>query len=330
MSIHLLVPSLLDPWSDFDLQQPLPEFPVLERLLAKAERQSAPSDYPRTLFALLDMPFEAQGGLPTANLCWQADTQQPPPANLLHADPVYLKPDMDNVQLFRSANLDREQAQLFAAAFNEFYKDYGYCLYPLAADRWYISAPEPFVTPEVSLDQVSGRNLRPFVTTGRQSREWNGLFTEIQMLFYDLPVNQARQKAADYPVSGVWLSGGGELPVVGQHRIETVQGDDPLLRGLALHAGLSQTDELASPDADHLVVMQDCHTAWLAMDFPAWLDAVQQVEALLEGGVKSDKKVILYPCNGRSWHWRAKNKYYLWRRRRGLRHYVTSQQPGAS
>jgi len=324
MPIHLLAPSLLDSWPDSDLQQPLPEFPFLERLLARADQQSAPSDYPRTLFDLLDMPFPSQGSLPTAHLCWLADTHQQPPANLLHADPVYLKPDMDNVQLFRPENLNMEQAQTYARAFNDFYENHGFRMQSPTPDRWYVSAHQSFETPEANLDQVTGRNLRSFLTAGEQSKEWNGLFTEVQMLFHDLGVNQDRQAGGKLPVSGVWLSGGGEPPVVGRHAIETVRGDDPLLHGLAIHAGLSQADEDGLAGSNYLVVMQDCHEAGMAMDYSAWLDAVQQVEESLGKWINNENQVILYPCNGRSWHWRPKNKNRLWRRKQSLPHYLVT------
>jgi len=98
--------------------------------------------------------------------------------------------------------------------------------------------------------------------------------------------------------------------------------DDPLLHGLAIHAGLSQADEAVSAGGSHLVVMQDCHKAWMAMDFSAWLDAVQQVEEALEKWIQNGNEVILCPCDGRSWHWRPKNKYRLWRRKAGLAGYL--------
>lgn len=324
MPIHLLIPNLLGPWPDSGSQQPLPAFPVLEKLLARADRRPAPTDYPRTLFSLLGMPFQLQGNMPTASLCWLADKNQPPPANLLHADPVYLKPDMDNVQLFRPENLNMEQAQTYAKAFNDFYENHGFRMQSPTPDRWYVSAPQSFETPEATLDQVTGRNLRSFLTAGKQSKEWNGLFTEVQMLFHDLDVNQARQAGGELPVSGVWLSGGGEPPVVGRHIIEALQGDDPLLHGLAIHAGLPQADGAESAGGSHLVVMQDCHEAWMAMDFFAWLDAVQRVEESLGKWINNENQVILYPCNGRSWHWRSKNKNRLWRRKQSLAHYLAT------
>ena len=171
MPIHLLTPGLLGPWPDSSLQQPLPAFPVLEQLLARADQRPAATDYPRTLFSLLDMPFQPRGSLPTANLCWLADTGQALPANLLHADPIYLKADMDNVQLFRPDKLDMEQAQVYAKAFNDFYEHEGFCLHTPTPGRWYISAPQSIETPGASLDQVTGRNLRSFLGTGKQSRE---------------------------------------------------------------------------------------------------------------------------------------------------------------
>ena len=325
MPIHLLVPGLLGPWPDTSLQQPMPPFPVLERLLARADRRSAPSGYPRTLFSLLDMPFQPRESLPTASLCWLADSDEPLPGNILHADPVYLKPDMADVQLFKPQNLQPEQALAYARAFNDFYHAEGYRLYTPTPDRWYLSTPRPVRTPEASLDQVSGRNLRSFVAAGEQSRDWSSLFTEAQMLFHELPVNLARQAAGEMPVSGIWLSGGGPLPVTGDHEIGLVAGDDPLLRGAAMHAGVGCQAGPFDPEENVLIVRQGCHSAWLALDFSTWLEQVQQIETLLRGWIQARIPVILYPCNGRCWHWQLQNKMRLWRRKCEIADYVTTK-----
>ncbi len=318
MLTHLLVPGLLDLWPDSNFQR---RFPLLERLLARAGQKPAPNDYSRTLFSLLEMSFQPHESLPTAGLCWLANFDQPPPANLLHADPVYLKPDMSDVRLFRPENLNMQQAQAYAKAFNDFYASHGLSMQLSTPNRWYISATQSIDTPDLCLEQITGRNLRSFVKIGEQSREWNRLFTEIQMLFHDLPVNHARQTGGELPVSGVWLSGGGDAPAAGSHSIETVQGDDPLLHGLATHAGLSLASEMQSSGGNQLVVMKDCQAARVSMDCLAWQDAVQRIEELLGKWIDNRDQVILYPCNGRAWHWYPKSKYRLWRKNHGLTYY---------
>jgi hypothetical protein len=315
MPIHLLVPGLLDPWPDATLQQPLPAFPVLEKLLARADQRPAPADYPRTLFSLLNLSMPTSGPLPTASLCWLADSSEPLPANILHADPVYLKPDMADVQLFRPGNLQIKQARDYARAFNDFYQGEGFCLHTPTADRWFLSAPGPVETPAAGLEQITGRNLRSFVRGGEQSREWSSLFTEIQMLFHELPVNQARQAVGELPVSGLWLSGGGALPAAGDHSIDGFQGEDQLLRGAAAHSGVSHQEKLPASGSNVLMVRKDCHEAWLALDFETWLEEVQQIEELLAEWIQSVNQVILYPCNGRVWHWHTRSRYHFWRRK---------------
>lgn len=325
MPIHLLVPGLLGPWPETHLPGAMPTLPMLQLLLARAEQGVAPADYPRTLLTLLNLSWTDTLQPPTACLSWMGHSGEPIPAHILHADPVYLKPDMADVQLFKPQGLRLEQAAAYARAFNDFYHGEGYQLHTPAADRWYLSSPRPVRTPEVSLDQVAGRNLRPFVAAGKQGRDWSSLFTEAQMLFHELPVNQARQAAGEMPVSGLWLSGGGPLPAVGDHGIGLVAGNDPLLRGAAMHAGVDCQAGPLDPQENMLIVRQGCHSAWLAMDFSTWLEELRQIDNLLRGWIQDRIQVILYPCNGRCWHWRTQNKMRLWRRKREMAHYVTTK-----
>lgn len=321
--IHLLVPGLLDPWPETTLHQPLPAFPVLEKLLSRADQRSAPADYPRTLFSLLNMPFQPQESLPTASLCWLADSGEPQPEKILHADPVYLKPDIADVQLFQPGNLELDEAQAYAAVFNEFYQAEGYRLHTPTADRWYLSTPGPLHTPAEGLEQVTGRNLRNFLSAGRQTREWGSLFTEIQMLFHELPVNQERQAAGKLPVSGLWLSGGGTPPAAGDHVIDELHGEDPLSRGLAVHCGISSQSKRSADEATMLIAHHRCLDAWLAMDFTTWLAEVQEIELLLAEWIQNVNTIILYPCNGRGWHWHARSRFQFWRSKPRFQDYLT-------
>ena len=323
--MRLLVPGLLDPWPDAALHEPLPAFPLLEKLLARAERRPAPADYPRTLFSLLNMPYQPRGSLPTAGLCWLADSGEPPSGYVLHADPVYLKPDISDVQLFRPQELQLEEAQIYAGVFNEFYQSEDYFLHTPTADRWYLSTPVPLQTPAEGVQQVAGRNLRPFLGAGQQAREWSSLFTEIQMLFHELQVNQERQAANKLPVSGLWLSGGGNLPAVGEHGFDTFQGQDPLLQGLAVHTGVAFEDRSSADAGNALVASTKCQEAWLAMDIEAWLAEVQEIEKLLAEWITDSNQVILYPCNGLAWHWHRNSRYRVWRKQRGLSYYAADR-----
>ncbi len=322
MPIQLLAPGLLDPWPDANLQH---SFPLLEKLLARAKQRPAPNDYPHTLFSLLDMPCKQQGDLPTAKLCWLADIGQTTATHLVHADPIYLKADINNVQLFRPGNLNAEQAAAFAQNFNDLYAEDDIQLHTPVADRWYISMPQPLQTPGATLDQVTGRNLRSFISAKHQSKEWASLFTEIQMLFHQLTVNQIRQANGDLPVSGLWLSGAGDPPPVGKHNIQLVQGNEPLLYGIAKYAGLSHSDGIPTEDTNTLVVKPDCQVACLTTDYSAWIDAVRQLEQSLHKWIQNGNQIILYPCNGRCRHWTTNSKYRLWRKKYSLANYFKHQ-----
>ncbi len=63
-----------------------------------------------------------------------------------------------------------------------------------------------------SLDRVSNRDLSQWMPRGEGSRVLRRLQSEMQMLLYTHPVNEARQQRGLLPVNSFWASGCGALP----------------------------------------------------------------------------------------------------------------------
>ncbi len=322
--IHLLVPGLFGPFPRFEGEPGLPRLPALERLLARADPARGPSSYARALFRLfgVDVAGLDDAQLPTAALCHHADSGgAAEPRYLLHADPVHLRPDQDRVLGFDFASAEEtaparalgpEEAQAFARAFNAHFADDGLELRVPHPARWYLAlerAPQVDFHP---LAEMVGRNIDLFLPQGPEAGRWRAWMNEIQMLFHDLPVNQAREARGAWPVGGLWFSGGGRMPSVPGGWVSSSSLDREsccLARGLMMRA--------RHPGSDPLVIVQGPGRAVLDGDPAAWAAALRDLDAALPGML--DEDLMLYGCDGRQWHWRPAMRRRWWRRPRPLR-----------
>ncbi|MFX8047684.1 hypothetical protein ABTK64_20425, partial [Acinetobacter baumannii] len=79
--------------------------------------------------------------------------------------------------------------------------------------------------------RATGHNIDIWMHKGEQERAWRKFQNEIQMTWYDHPVNQAREARGLLPVNSVWLFGQGALldtrPIA-----ERMIGADPFFAGL--------------------------------------------------------------------------------------------------
>ena len=78
-----------------------------------------------------------------------------------------------------------------------------------APTRWYVSHESLRDLPTASLDRVIGRNPDLWLNDHPQARLLRRLQSEVQMLWYTHPINEAREAARQLPVNSIWLSGCG-------------------------------------------------------------------------------------------------------------------------
>ncbi|MFM9969945.1 MAG: hypothetical protein ACKVQK_16260 [Burkholderiales bacterium] len=256
--------------------------PALQRLLAKgrAESQSwegidtwlmekfnvaRQQDWPSAPFSLLGH------GTPPDNAFWA------------HADPVTLRADRDSLLLADASLLDinAEEAQAIGATVNKHFAE-ELQLHIAAPDRWYARFDNPPPGETTPLAKVTGRALEP----GRGAMRWFSLMNEIQMLLHDHPVNEAREARGAAPINGVWLWGAGRLAPV-HAAFKSVTTSSALARGLARHAGISNTDlpananlwmEQSAVAGIHICFHEALATATKRGDAEAWLNALQNLE----------------------------------------------------
>ena len=294
--LRILCPGLFGP-TDFmaGLRAPTPG---LDQLLARADcRETPPRDPLETLAGAFvvqlppdrDLPFAPLRLLAEApdlarNGCW------------FHADPVQLHPDRDRLLLFAGPSLALLPAEAAAlvAAFNTHFVDDGLQLVAPRPGAWYLRVNEAPRLRSRPLHAVAGRALDALLPTGADARAWNRWQNEAQMLFYQHPVNQERERLDRPPVSGVWTWGGGVLPRVSGGPDLTI-ADHPLAVGLVRAAGGrllglgegSRTPPAwaaphpAPPPAEVLIFQDALWWPALTGERDAWCAALGDLEALI-------------------------------------------------
>ena len=81
-----------------------------------------------------------------------------------------------------------------------------------------------------------GKNILEYFPQGNAQKLWMKIQNEIQMRWFDHPVNQAREAAGKLPINGLWLYGGGRLsPHAQQAPFDWIMADAPLAAGLSQH-----------------------------------------------------------------------------------------------
>lgn len=318
MPRHLFVPGLLGPAPRLEPEWQ-PRLPRLERLLACADRQPEPLGFAGGLFALFGIETAAASDIPTAAVCFLADTGEAPPGFLLHADPLQLHPDRDRLLAFDLDDdpLDTHETAQVVETFNVHYADDGLRLYASPAGRLYLHSERTPSLRTQPLSAVIGRSVDGFLPDGEDRHRWRGLLNETQMLCHALEINREREARGRPLLGGLWFSGGGTLPTAAPAPAVRLRGDCVLSRGLlALHrtaTGEEQTDELIVDHAPGRAAMRADPDAWRR----ALVALEGQMADLLQGG----GTLWVHPGNGIVYRWHARTARRFWRRKRPLAQY---------
>lgn len=328
--IDLVVPGLFGPVPV--PPQDLPPLPALDRLLGRADRHQVDAADPlASLFARFGIPSEAGQDAPSAAFTRLVeDASGDFTGYWLHADPVHLRPDRDQLLLFdaRHLGLTREEADTLIAELNAHFDSDGLHLAAPVPDRWYLRLDTPPSIRTTPLHAAAGRGIGPLLPRGEDAIRWASLLNEVQMLLHDSPVNQARERAGRVTVSGIWPWGGGRLPEASPIAdYESVYAEHSLAQGLARVAGISarplpeDLSELISDGltGSRLIFWDGLWPAVLDEDADAWLAGLEQMEraattllaAVVSGRVAG---LDIDPCDGTLFRVTRRALRRFWRR----------------
>lgn len=229
-SITLLLPQMTAPENRW------PPMSAMQTLLSRGYRESADENFSTSLCAHFGLHAGEGEELPLAALSAMGDGLSAGDGWWLHADPVHLVADRD--QLFLSASRALQLTQLEAdemvAELNRIYNDDGWHFVAAAPQRWYLRLPHPMAIRLIPTEDAMGRRVGEVLPQGDDALNWQRVMTEVQMLLHTSQVNVTRNAKGTLAVNGVWFWGGGILPQAeGAVAWHSVVADHPLARGLA-------------------------------------------------------------------------------------------------
>jgi len=127
--------------------------------------------------------------------------------------PCHWQVGMDQVILLdpEALQLSEAEAQALLAAITPLTTEDGIELAFDLPGRWLARGEAFRDLATASLDRVIGQNVKPWLPAGPGARLLQRLQSELQMLLYTHPVNEARAARGLAPVNAFWLSGAGPL-----------------------------------------------------------------------------------------------------------------------
>ena len=223
---HLLIPYAALPTAGGQQALASLQLPHLERLLTRLSlqtRDSGDEDAPdlpheRALARAVGLPTNDSGALPWA--AWHvrqsgaADTSTPADSAWAFVTPCHWQVRTDHVTLDDPAALQLDEAasrELLAVLAPWFVQD-GITLHYDQPTRWLAEGAPLAGLATASLERVLHRDLRMWLPDPQRAATLHRLQSEMQMLLYTHPLNDAREAHGLPTVNAFWLHGAGALP----------------------------------------------------------------------------------------------------------------------
>jgi hypothetical protein len=123
---------------------------------------------------------------------------------------VHVAPSRDGAALLPARDLDitAEQSVAFFESVQDLFAESGFILHPSDAQHWRIELPAEFSPSCASPDMVSTTSVNDWWPQDMAARPWRRLVNEVQMLWFEHPLNQSRAQQGLPPINSLWLFGG--------------------------------------------------------------------------------------------------------------------------
>ncbi len=147
-----------------------------------------------------------------------------------------------------------EEQSVLAGEFGRTFGGEGLALVPLHGGEFLLCTPGLAALPAAEPARSAGSAISAPLPQGAAAAPLRRLLAEIEMWLHGLPLNEARRRAGELPVTSLWLWGaaGAGLPPVGAVAAAFAAfGSDAWLAGLAQLCGRT----LAPPPADFATVL---------------------------------------------------------------------------
>jgi hypothetical protein len=311
--LHLLLPFALPAAAEASTALHGIQSPALDKLLSRATlvERVIGEDFQRTLpherwvarqFGAVASGAAAADEAPLAPYMLRADGGEPGSATWACVQPVHVRIAHDHLVLIDPASLeltDAEATTLLDVA-KPLIEELGVRIAAPKAERWYLSSDAFGTLAGASPLRASGRNIEIWLPheahTGERSRAWMKLQNEVQMAWFEHPVNEAREARGLPAVNSIWFHAQGAAQPV-RSPFARVLSDAAATRGLALTAkvetgappasftalgsngsGLGDTQRGDASASTTLVELDPFSAAFIEQDWGRWNAAFAELE----------------------------------------------------
>ncbi|HEY1997523.1 regulator [Paraburkholderia sp.] len=260
--LHLLLPFALPAAADASTALHNLASPALDRLLARATlvERVVGEDFQRTLpherwvarqFGTVPSGAAAADEAPLAPYMLRADGGEPGTQTWACVQPVHVRIAHDHLVLIDPASLEltHDEAATLLEVARPLIEELGVQIVAPNPLRWYLSSDAFGTLAGASPLRASGRNIEIWLPheahSGERSRAWMKLQNEVQMAWFEHPVNEAREARGLPAVNSIWFHAQGAAQPV-HSPFSRVLSDAAATRGLALTSGVATAAPPAS------------------------------------------------------------------------------------
>ena len=132
-------------------------------------------------------------------------------------EPVHIHAARDHLVLTSTEILEiqQDEADALFDSVKDIFAEMATAIYRPRANRWFIESPSLQSLSTVSIEQAQGRNIDHWMpidtTTVGVARQWRKWQNDIQMIWFNHPVNERRASEGMLPINSIWISGIGSL-----------------------------------------------------------------------------------------------------------------------
>ncbi|MBI5890416.1 MAG: hypothetical protein HZB47_07035 [Nitrosomonadales bacterium] len=275
--LHLLIPDLFPPQDIAAEVCTELQLPALEKLLARGDASTSSG------IALEDWLCAAFGAQAVAPVRAAADGLDAGGGYWLCADPVNLQLHHAQAMLIPEVALSREEATAMCEGLNAHFAGNEMRFFAPHPQRWYVRLQVEPQLATVPLRQAAWRDAKLYQPQGADALHWQRIATEVQMLLYAHPLNQAREARGEPIAGSLWLWGGGRATPL-RAAYDAVGGDSDLGLAFARAAGIAPVAALEillhTRGASALWVDESMDRAQRRGDYHAWREAVLGLEQI--------------------------------------------------
>ena len=173
-------------------------------------------------------------------------------------EPVHIHAARDHLVLTSTEILElrQDEADALFESVKDIFEEMATAIYRPTPNRWFIESPSLQSLSTVSAEQAQGRNIDHWMPTDTTlsgvARQWRKWQNEIQMIWFDHPVNQARASEGMLAVNSIWISGNGSLsdikPSAQLEAAKLLHSPDACLRVLAKYLNKKHVSSVTNRD----------------------------------------------------------------------------------